>query len=74
MQSWPALASVAAPSGPRMDVDAWASLPEDSEGELVDGWLTEEEEPDSVHELAVTWFVVLFRSWLGSQGFVLGSE
>lgn len=57
-----------------MEIEEWAALPEDAAGELVDGRLTEEEMPDSVHELAVTWLVALLRSWLGGQGFVLGSD
>lgn len=50
------------------------ALGEDEPGELVDGRLEEEEVPDAVHELAVTWLAALFRAWLGSVGFVLGSE
>ena len=30
--------------------------------------------PDAIHELAVTWLSALLRAWLGSRGFVLGSE
>jgi Uma2 family endonuclease len=51
----------------------WANLPEDEPGELVDGRLEEEEVPDAIHELGVSWLIALLRSWLGGQGFVLGS-
>jgi Uma2 family endonuclease len=44
------------------------------DGEWVEGQLEEEEVPDAVHELAVSWLIVLFRSWLGARGFVFGSE
>ena len=58
-----------------MDLDEWAALGEDEEGELVEGRLTDEEMPDHVHELAVTWLIALLVSWLkGRGGFVLGSE
>lgn len=32
------------------------------------------EVPDAIHELAVSWLIATFRSWLGHEGFVLGSE
>ncbi len=57
-----------------MDLDTWLALPEDAAGELVDGKLTEEEKPDPVHELAVSWMIALLRTWLQGQGFVFGSE
>lgn len=49
-------------------------LDEDEPGELVDGHLEEEEVPDAIHELAVTWLAALLRAWLLSRGFVFGSE
>jgi Uma2 family endonuclease len=76
MLSWsPGLALQTAPSGPRLEIEEWTELPEESPGELVDGYLTEEEVPDPIHELAVTWLITLFRRWLGERGgFVLGSD
>ena len=50
------------------------ALGEDDGGELVHGHLEEEEVPDAVHELAVTWLGALLRAWLGNVGFVFGSE
>lgn len=58
-----------------LTVEAWEALPEDEPGELVRCELTEEELPDALHELAVSWLIALFRSWLGTRGgFVFGSE
>ena len=67
--------SAAGPT-PRDDLtlEQWAAMPEDEPGELVDGRLEEEEMPDFVHELIVTWLGHAFRSWLsGLGGFVGGS-
>ncbi|WP_394839901.1 Uma2 family endonuclease [Pendulispora rubella] len=58
-----------------LTLDEWASLDEDEDGELVDGYLVEEEMPDPVHELAVAWLIHQFLLWLGEgPGFVFGSE
>ena len=60
-----------------MTLDAWAELGEgeDESGELVDGFLTEEEAPDPVHELAVSWLIRLIGNWLEHRGgFVFGSD
>lgn len=57
-----------------MTVDEWLALSEDAEGELVDGRLVEEEVPDAVHELTVSWFIGILRTWLGQRGFVFASE
>jgi Uma2 family endonuclease len=72
--AWPPLPQ---PSGPLPSVatlEQWLELPEDAEGEWVDGRLEEEEVPDAVHELAVSWLIRVLGAWLGSQGFVFGSE
>lgn len=49
---------------------------QDEGGELVDGWLVEEEMPDFIHETVVVFLIELFRVWLRSnpRGFVAGSE
>jgi Uma2 family endonuclease len=57
-----------------MSVQEWLDLPEDAEGELVDGRLVEDEVPDALHELAVAWLIRVLSNWLGQRGFVLGSE
>lgn len=49
-------------------------MEEDDPGELVDGRLEEEEGPDLVHEIVVSWLIRMLGSWLGSRGWVIGSE
>ncbi|XXT23344.1 Uma2 family endonuclease [Sorangium sp. So ce429] len=64
-----------APARPRLTLADWTGLPEDEPGELVDGLLAEEEVPDAVHEVVVTWIIGVLRSWLIARGgLVLGSE
>ena len=59
----------------RITFEAWGALPEDEEGELVDGRLEEEEVPTFVHERVVAMLIALFNSWLGpGRGGVGGSE
>ncbi|WP_437738806.1 Uma2 family endonuclease [Sorangium sp. So ce1335] len=59
----------------RLTLADWASLPEDEPGELVDGLLAEEEVPDAVHEVIVTWVIGVLRLWLIPRGgLVLGSD
>jgi Uma2 family endonuclease len=61
--------------GEAMTLEEWAAMPEDDEGELVDGVLVEEEMPDLTHETVVAWLVQTLRSWLiPRRGFVFGSE
>lgn len=75
LYDWPPLASDAAPvRRPRLTVDEWLQLDQDASGELSLGVLEEEEVPDAVHELAVSWLIQILRSWLGMRGFVFGSE
>lgn len=58
-----------------MSDDAWASLPEDEPGELVNGVLEEEEAPDWIHETAIGWLLEVLRAWAVPRGgFVGGSE
>ena len=76
MHAWsPALAPNVARAGRRLGLDEWASLPEDESGELVDGQLAEEEVPDPIHGLTVSWLIALFRAWLDNRGgFVFDSD
>ena len=72
---WPPLAEPdTALASSAMSVDEWLALPEDEEGELVGGRLVEEEVPDAVHELAVSWFIRTLGAWLGNAGFVFPSD
>jgi Uma2 family endonuclease len=58
-----------------MTLEAWAALPEDEPGELVDGRLEEEEVGDATHESVVAWLIGEFRAWLkGKGGFILASD
>lgn len=67
-------ATTLAPGAP-IALEAWARLPEDAEGEVVDGFLVEEEMTDFVHEVAVAFLVELFRQWARVHGgLVAGSE
>ncbi|AKT41897.1 Uma2 family endonuclease [Chondromyces crocatus] len=62
-------------SARRLSLAEWVGLPEDESGELVDGWLVEEEVPDAIHEVVVAWVIGALRGWLVPQrGLVLGSE
>ena len=49
-------------------------MPEDEPGELVDGYLVEEEEPGLVHEAVVAWLLWVLKTWLGRGGWVFASE
>jgi Uma2 family endonuclease len=60
--------------GRLLTLDEWAALDEDEPGELVDGRLEEEEVPDVLHEVVVSWLIGMFRNWLMGRGWVLGSE
>jgi Uma2 family endonuclease len=58
-----------------MTLEEWADLPEDEEGELVDGRLEEEEVPSFIHEEVVMWLAMALRAWLlPIGGWVFGSE
>jgi Uma2 family endonuclease len=52
----------------RMGFAEWAALPKGQPGELVDGFLVEEEVPDYVHEIAIAWLVQILRNWGTSRG------
>lgn len=47
-----------------MTLEEWGDLPEDEEGELVDGVLVEEEEVGYLHDSVGAWLVVLLGGWL----------
>src|SRR6202012_2100088 len=56
-----------------MTVDEWIALEDHERGELVDGHFEEEEVPDYVHELTVSFLVTLLTTWLDDEGFVVGA-
>jgi Uma2 family endonuclease len=47
----------------RMSLEEWAALPEDEPGEIVDGYLVEEEVPENAHELVVAWLIRILGVW-----------
>lgn len=51
-----------------MTVDEWAELPEEVEGELVDGLLVDEEMPSAIHEAVVGWLFALLRAYFHARG------
>jgi len=58
-----------------MSIEEWADLPEDEPGELVDGYLQEEEMPGLLHEIVVAWLLRVLGSWAALRGgLVFGSE
>ncbi|HEV3194443.1 MAG TPA: Uma2 family endonuclease [Polyangiaceae bacterium] len=69
--------TAAAPIDARLrpiSLDEWAGLAEDDRGEVVDGYLVEEEVPDNVHEIVIMWLAHLLRAWGAARGaIVLGS-
>ena len=57
-----------------MTLEEWADLPEDEPGELVDGYLTEEEVPEYVHEFVVAWLIRVLGNWGDSRGALVASS
>jgi Uma2 family endonuclease len=58
-----------------LNLEQWADLDDEIEGELVDGVLEEEEMPTYLHELVVAWLIEHLRRWArANRGFVAGSE
>lgn len=59
----------------RITLEEWAELDEEIEGELVEGFLEEEEMPSFLHELIVGWLIETLRRWARRRGgHVAGSE
>lgn len=73
--AWPPVAEPESSNAGRpLSLDEWLSLDEDEAGEWVDGLLEEEEVPDFTHELTISWLIRIVGTWLGTRGFVVGSE
>jgi Uma2 family endonuclease len=51
-----------------MSLEEWAELDDEIEGELVDGFLEEEEMPSFLHELIVGWLIETLRGWARRRG------
>ncbi|HZH99229.1 MAG TPA: Uma2 family endonuclease [Fimbriimonadaceae bacterium] len=70
-----ARAAPASGEPPRMTIEEWAAMPEDEPGELVGGYLVEEEMADFEHETIVSFLNAALRTWVAPKGgFVAGSE
>jgi Uma2 family endonuclease len=68
-------AALEEPSLEPMTLEAWADMDEDEPGELVDGYLVEEEVPSFLHESVVSWLIYALRGWaMPRGGWVFGSE
>lgn len=58
-----------------MTLAQWADMDEDDPGELVDGYLVEEEDVGALHDVIAGFLVWLLKGWLGARGgFVLVSD
>ena len=57
-----------------MTLEEWADLPEDEPGELVDGYLVEDEVTDYVHECVTGFFVAPFRAWVRPPRGLVGAS
>lgn len=63
------------PTAAQLTLREWAELPEDVEGELIDGRLEEEEVANRAHERIVAWLIWRLMSWLGERnGDIVGSD
>jgi Uma2 family endonuclease len=58
----------------RMTFEEWAAMPEDEPGELVDGFLVEEEVPEYGHELVIAWLIQVLRNWGAPRGAFVASS
>jgi Uma2 family endonuclease len=54
--------------GKRMSLSEWAALPEDEAGELVDGYVCEEEMPEYAHEVIIAFLIQILRNWGVARG------
>jgi len=62
------------PRPTRMTDEEWANLPEDEEGELVDGVLVEEEVADWMHESVMIWLAATLHNWARPRGGLVGGS
>lgn len=60
--------------GRRMSLEEWAAMPEDDDGELVDGVLVAEEEPSAIHEILVAAVGSTLRAWAVPRGGFVGGS
>jgi Uma2 family endonuclease len=61
-------------AGPRLSLQAWAELPDDLEGELVDGRLVDDEMTDYIHDVVVLFLAGVLRQWVRPRGGLVGGS
>ncbi len=59
---------------PSMTLAQWADMDEDEPGELVDGYLVEEEQVGALHDAIVAWLIGILTRWIAPGGVVLVSD
>lgn len=57
-----------------MTLDEWYALDEDEPGEIVDGFLVEDEVPGYAHEFVIFWFAQVLRSWAVAHGAIVAGS
>jgi Uma2 family endonuclease len=57
-----------------MTLEEWAALPDDEEGELVDGRLVEEEQVTVLHSVVATWLSYTLEGWAQQHGAFVGGD
>jgi Uma2 family endonuclease len=62
------------PGNPALSFEAWGDLPEDTDGELVDGRMVEEEVATIIHERIVSLLNWWLNVWLGTGRGLLGGS
>lgn len=63
-----------APALRALTLAEWAALPEDVEGELVDGALVEQEDVGYLHDAVCAALLIVLGRWLGGRGRIAGSD
>lgn len=60
--------------GRPMTLAEWGELDEDEPGELVDGYLVEDEEVGFLHDLVVAWVIRILGNWVAPRGGAVGAS
>jgi Uma2 family endonuclease len=57
-----------------MSVEEWFALDESEPGELVDGFLVDEEMADFIHDAVVSWLIFKVYQWLEARGGIVAGS